>query len=50
MPQPRRMRKAMHDLNSVRSVGITVDGQLDEYRFNMFMKVRTREPHSRAAL
>lgn len=36
--KPRRHRKRLHDLSDVSSVGITARGQLDEYRFNMFMR------------
>jgi len=35
---PKRRRKKLHDLSDVSSVGITSKGQLDEYRFNMFMR------------
>ncbi|KAG1662674.1 hypothetical protein FOA52_014600 [Chlamydomonas sp. UWO 241] len=35
---PRRNRKKLHDLSNVSSVGITVGGPLEEYRFNMFMR------------
>lgn len=36
--KPKRRRKKLHDLSDVSSVGITTHGQLDEYRFNMFMR------------
>ncbi|GFH31763.1 WW domain-containing protein, partial [Haematococcus lacustris] len=35
--KPKRRRKKLHDLSDISSVGITSRGQLDEYRFNMFM-------------
>lgn len=36
--QPRRKAKRLHDLSDVSSVGIMARGQLDEYRFNMYMR------------
>lgn len=36
--RPRRMTRALHDLNFVRSIGILLPGALDNYLFNMFMR------------
>lgn len=36
--KPRRMTRALHDLNFVRSIGILLPGALDNYLFNMFMR------------
>ncbi|GIL79726.1 hypothetical protein Vretifemale_8999, partial [Volvox reticuliferus] len=35
---PKRRAKRLHDLSDVSSVGIMARGQLDEYRFNMYMR------------
>ncbi|KAG2501702.1 hypothetical protein HYH03_000203 [Edaphochlamys debaryana] len=36
--KPKRRAKRLHDLSDVSSVGIMARGQLDEYRFNMYMR------------
>lgn len=36
--KPRRVTRALHDLNFVRSIGILLPGALDNYLFNMFMR------------